>query len=124
MSQHDPINEQSKNQNMEPFRHEAGVYVPGGAESIEVLKQNGDAIHFIDEAFKHCKAIAASSEGVELLATSNIKGVNFTQNGSVATEMGLITSHSGNPNQFAQAFIDAIKQHRYWMRSTKEMMPA
>lgn len=100
------------------------VYVPGGAESIEVLKQNGDAIHFIDEAFKHCKAIAATSEGVELLATSNIKGVNFTHNGSVATEMGVITSHSGNPNQFAQAFIDAIKQHRYWMRSTKGLVPA
>ncbi len=100
------------------------VYVPGGDQSVEVLKHNGDAIHFIDEAFKHCKAIAASSEGVELLAASNIKGVNFTHNGSVGTEMGVITSHSGNPNQFAQAFIDAIKQHRYWMRSTKEMVPA
>lgn len=100
------------------------VYVPGGLQSLEVLKQQGDAIHFVDEAFKHCKAIAATSEGIELLAISNIKGVNFAQNGSVATEMGVVTSHNGAPNQFVQAFIDAIKQHRYWLRNTKELVPA
>ncbi|MGV0026735.1 catalase, partial [Phormidesmis priestleyi] len=43
------------------------VYVPGGAKSIEALKTNGEALNFINEAFKHCKAIAATGEGVELL---------------------------------------------------------
>jgi catalase len=38
-----------------------------------MLKTQGDAIHFIDEAFKHCKAIAATSEGVKLLAASEFK---------------------------------------------------
>ena len=43
------------------------VYVPGGKESIEMLKEIPDALRFIDEAYKHGKAIAAGSEGVELV---------------------------------------------------------
>ena len=43
------------------------VYVPGGGESIEMLKEIPDALRFIDEAYKHGKAIAASGEGVELV---------------------------------------------------------
>jgi catalase len=43
------------------------VYVPGGGESIEILKEIPDALRFIDEAYKHGKAIAASGEGVELV---------------------------------------------------------
>lgn len=100
------------------------VYVPGGAQSVEMLQTEGDAIHFINEAFKHCKTIAATCEGVLLLSASNIKGVNFAANGSVATELGIITSHSADPNQFAQVMINALKQHRHWMRSQKEKVPA
>jgi catalase len=51
------------------------IYVPGGAESVETLKMQGDAVHFINEAFKHCKPIVAIAEGVELLKTSDIKGL-------------------------------------------------
>src|SRR5690606_17313387 len=43
------------------------VYVPGGRQSAAALKAQGDAVHFINEAFRHCKAIAASSDGVDLL---------------------------------------------------------
>jgi catalase len=100
------------------------VYIPGGTQSIEMLKSEGEAIHFIDEAFKHCKTIAASSEGVDLLSASNIKGVNLAANGSVAAEMGVITSYHADPQRLAQIFVDAIKEHRHWMRSTKKKVPA
>ena len=43
------------------------VYVPGGEESIQILNEIPDALRFIDEAYKHGKPIAASSEGVELV---------------------------------------------------------
>ena len=43
-----------------------GVYVPGSA-NIEALLKMGDARKFLDEAYKHGKAIAASGEGVELV---------------------------------------------------------
>ncbi len=37
------------------------VYVPGGINSVATLEAEPDAIHFLNEAFKHCKAIAADS---------------------------------------------------------------
>ncbi|MBE0599516.1 MAG: catalase, partial [Desulfuromonadales bacterium] len=50
------------------------LFVPGGQQSIETMKNQGDAIHFLNEAFKHCKAIAATGEGVELLRHASLKG--------------------------------------------------
>ena len=38
------------------------VYVPGGKKSIEVLKKESKFVKFINEAYKHCKAIAANAE--------------------------------------------------------------
>src|SRR5690606_22238766 len=43
------------------------VYVPGGQMSIKTLMQNGKFIKFVNEALKHCKAIAVSGEGKQLL---------------------------------------------------------
>ena len=43
------------------------VLVPGGAQRAEALSRNGDAVHFVLEAYKHCKAICTVGEGVELL---------------------------------------------------------
>ena len=99
------------------------VYVPGGAQSIKMLKQQGEAIHFINEAFKHCKAIAATSEGVELLSMANIEGVKLSQDGA-RSDMGVVTSSESDLKSVADDFISAIAQHRHWMRYQKEMVPA
>ena len=37
--------------------------VPGGAKSAQALAENGRTIHWIREAFGHCKAIGAIGEG-------------------------------------------------------------
>ncbi|WP_375504468.1 catalase [uncultured Nostoc sp.] len=101
------------------------VYVPGGAQSIKMLKQQGEAIHFINEAFKHCKAIAATSEGVELLSIANLEGVKLSQDGVRSSEMGVVTSHQASDlKSVSSDFIQAIAQHRHWMRHQKEMVPA
>ncbi|MEH2084289.1 MAG: catalase [Nostoc sp.] len=99
------------------------VYVPGGAQSIKTLKQEGEAINFINEAFKHCKTIAATSEGVELLSMANIEGVKLSQDGA-RSEMGVVTSSESDLKSVADDFISAIAQHRHWMRYQKEMVPA
>jgi len=39
------------------------IYVPSGEESAKTLMKNGRAIHWIREAFGHCKAIGAIGEG-------------------------------------------------------------
>jgi catalase len=101
------------------------IYVPGGKQSINTLKQEGEAIHFITEAFKHCKAISATGEGIDLLSIADLKGIKMSLNGKVAADQGVVLCPSGGDlAQFSQAFIDAIMQHRHWMRTQKEMVPA
>nr|MBA2760414.1 catalase [Segetibacter sp.] len=43
------------------------VYVPGGANSVATLEAEADAIHFLNEAYKHCKAIAATGDALQVL---------------------------------------------------------
>ncbi|MEJ7747891.1 MAG: catalase, partial [Candidatus Limnocylindrales bacterium] len=47
------------------------VYVPGGEHATEWLAE-ADAIEFVKDAFKHCKAVAATGEGVQLLEAAHI----------------------------------------------------
>src|SRR5690606_38332052 len=46
------------------------VYVPGGEASATALKAEPDAIHFLNEAYKHCKAIAADESAKALLEST------------------------------------------------------
>lgn len=104
------------------------IYIPGGRQSVEALKQQGDAIHFVNEAFKHGKAIAATGEGVELLQHSDITGVVMVDPQllePMTSEKGVITASNGaDLNAMAQAFTEAIAQHRHWTRTQKERVPA
>lgn len=102
------------------------VYVPGGHESVNTLKMHGDAIHFINEAFRHCKPIGATGDGVDLLMSSSIKGVDFAGDGTeIMSDKGVVTVRSpGGDGKFNKAFIEAIAQHRHWDREKKMQVPA
>jgi len=104
------------------------LYVPGGKQSIETLKTHGDALHFVNETFKHCKAIAASSEGVELFAASSIQGVSLAEQaspGGLVSDKGVVTAGAkADMKQFAASFIEAIGMHRHWDREEKMHVPA
>jgi catalase len=100
------------------------IYVPGGSQSLETLKMQGDAIHFINEAFNHCKPIGAIAEGVELLKTSTLKGVTISDS-AIQNDKGVVTApESSDLDKFAQSLVDAIAQHRFWMRQEKDQVPA
>ncbi len=100
------------------------IYVPGGAQSIATLKANGDAIHFIDEAFRHCKAIAATGEGVELLKESSIQGITLSDR-SPQNDQGVISAKTPSDlSKVAKSFVEAIAQHRFWTRTSKQKVPA
>lgn len=77
------------------------VYVPAG-DGVNTLLEHPAALHFIAEAYKHCKPIGAEENGAELLkkAVPQIK----------KEEDGIITD--GNLDKF----IDAIMLHRFWDR--------
>jgi catalase len=98
------------------------VYVPGGKDSVEMLKMQGDAIHFVNEAFKHCKAIAATGEGVDLLVASDIPGIK--PKSGLQSELGVVTSGEATAKDVAVEFIKAIAQHRHWQRVQKSQVPA
>jgi catalase len=86
------------------------VYVPGGADSVNALQGSGDALHFIQEAFKHYKPVAASGEGAD-----------FFQAAGIAAEPGVVTGENGT---ITSAFLEAIGQHRFWDRQLPARMPA
>jgi catalase len=48
------------------------VYIPSGKKSVNALIAEADAIHFVNQAYKHCKSIAVDGYGVELLNNSYI----------------------------------------------------
>ncbi|HEY5349513.1 MAG TPA: catalase, partial [Candidatus Lustribacter sp.] len=50
------------------------VFVPGGKASVAALRADGDTVHFVTEAFKHAKAIAAGDDGAELLRAAGVPG--------------------------------------------------
>lgn len=78
------------------------IYIPGGSKSIEDLKNHAKYFKFLNEAFKHCKAIAADGEGENLLDATFIK--DHKDDNAVFI------------NKKPDAFKSAIAQHRNWDR--------
>jgi catalase len=96
------------------------VYVPGGQMSASTLAADGDAVHFIDEAFKHCKAIAATGEGVDVLLASHIgpPSTNGKSPEQTLQALGSVIAeqNAGNVGAVARRFIEAVAKHRDWSR--------
>ncbi|MFY9570448.1 MAG: catalase, partial [Blastocatellia bacterium] len=105
------------------------VYVPGGEASVEILKMEPEAVNFLNEAYKHCKTIAATGEGVELLnssdaAADNIEGENPSGK-QPSVSRGVITSRGDvSLNRVAAEFIKGIAQHRHWEREPSSLTEA
>nr|WP_315191584.1 catalase [uncultured Albidiferax sp.] len=99
------------------------VYLPCLGMHAAALVADGDAVHFVLEAYKHCKPIAASGSGAGLLASLGITmptdpGVTQPQPGVVLAAAGAL------PATFAPEFIQAMKKHRHWDRSGLSTVPA
>lgn len=102
------------------------VYIPDGEKSVRKMMGLGDALHFVAEAFKHCKPIATSGFGINLLEKAFVVGVNFAdkESGKVVSHSGVITAGANaDAGEFANKFVEAIKKHRHWDRE-KNMTPA
>jgi catalase len=102
------------------------ILVAGGRKSVDGLKAKADAIHFVNEAFKHCKAIGAIDDGIGLLGASCIEGVTYADpKGKVTSELGVVTiGTASDMNAFSREFINAIAQHRHWKREMHKQVPA
>jgi catalase len=94
------------------------VYIPGGDASVAALLQQPEAHEFVSEAYKHCKAIAASNEGAQLLrSVPSLQLSDDELSGQpVRSSQGIVISGDASPKNLATAFIQAIAQHRHWER--------
>ncbi len=102
------------------------VYVPGGESSAGILGGNADALHFIDEAFRHCKALAATGAGRDVLAASYLgaKGLLGTLETEPTSDPGVVLGDDRKIAGVAAAFIAAIAAHRHWQREQDDRVPA
>ena len=104
------------------------VYVAGGDASAEVLAANADAVHFVDEAFRHCKAIATTGAGRSVLAASylGLKGVVDADGDTSVSSgaAGVVTGSDKQAASVATAFVKAIAVHRHWERERDDRVPA
>lgn len=100
------------------------VFIPG-CTNIEEMKKQGDVIHFIHEAYKHCKPIAATGQALELLEGAGVDTIDLSTDG-VKEHMGVVTMRNAKYiDEFVESLEKAIVAHRHWEREGhKAMVPA
>ncbi|MEV0648154.1 catalase [Phytomonospora sp. NPDC050363] len=85
------------------------VAVPAGKDSADALSADGYTVHFVAEAYKHAKPIAAAGEGAALLAKAGLPddapGVLVHDGGGAVGE------------EFSGGFTAAIGAHRHFDRN-------
>lgn len=94
------------------------VYVPGGQKSIDTLKADADVVHFINEAYRHCKAIAADDEAIDLISLTALAPLIGDKKTTTPAAAGILINRS------IKEFITAVSQHRFWEREEMSKVPA
>src|SRR5690606_29482493 len=86
-------------------------YTPEG-DSIEVLKSEPDYIQFINEGYRHCKALAFAKGAESLIDLSYIKMKGL--------DKGVVLESA---NDLTGDFIEVMKGHRIWEREADRKIP-
>lgn len=94
------------------------VLVPGGAACAQALMKDGEAVHFVLEAFKHCKPLCLIGESVEILRSMGVVAADAPAGVVIGT------NEPTTRLQMAQDFIAALARHRHWGRQLVEQVPA
>ncbi len=84
-------------------------YTPDG-DSVNKLEKNPDYIQFINEGFRHCKALAFAKGASKLIEKTMI-----TKDEAVLVE---------GDGQWIEGFINSMKQHRLWSREMDRKVPS
>ena len=102
------------------------LYIPGGDESVRILLRTPKAKMFANEAYLHCKAIAATGAGVDILqAAIMLPGAQKTKDksGDVPNDAGIVVGREASAKQIAARFIKAMEPHRHWTREIRLASP-
>ena len=87
------------------------VFIPGGIDSAKTLCLNANAVLFVNEAYKHGKAIAAADDGALLIskAAHSCEADNHTY-----YSIGMLTAINDQVDaDFIDQFIALIAMHRF-----------
>ncbi|MFZ4263316.1 catalase [Sphingobacterium sp. HJSM2_6] len=84
-------------------------YTPDG-DSVQELENNPDYLQFVNEGFRHCKALAFAKGAEKLMNKSFI-----TKDEAVIVE---------GQDRWVEEFIKAMKQHRLWTREQARKVPS
>merc|ERR1712130_23551 len=84
------------------------VFVPNG-DHVSSLTSQGIAVHFVTEQFVHGKPIAVEGAATQLLSAAKIP---------TEAKQGVLVEEK-DVKQLAKSFIDSIKKHRFFNRSTE-----
>jgi catalase len=101
------------------------VVVPCGPQSVETLGNDGYALHFVTEAYKHLKTVGAFGAGIDLLRKAGI-GEQLADGQDVIAAAGIVSTTAAEnsmPEEFFESFASALAKHRAWDRQT-DSVPA
>ena len=91
--------------------------IPGGAASVESLQQTPQAMAWIREAFAHDKTIGAMREGVDVLERAGLAPLRGQPKKGAPSQQGVVTTNGMEPDDFGEAFVEALRQHRHFDRN-------
>jgi catalase len=80
--------------------------VPGGADAIAILKNDGRTLEFLKDQYRHCKPTLVFGDGIQLLEAAGIP--------TSEPDPGLIVTDG----EASDAFVAAIARHRHFERET------
>ena len=92
------------------------IFIPDGKKNITALMGEPNSIYFVNEAYKHCKAIATGADSVAFLKETFVKEIELKNLNM--EEAGVITDAN------AEKFIRCIANHRFWNREEFRKVPA
>jgi catalase len=90
------------------------IYVPGGEKSVAALQLIPDAVDFVREAYKHCKALGFSGAGTLFVEAAGLRKIAAAQD--LDSDPGVVQNAKTDMKKFNQRFVEAIAAHRNWAR--------
>jgi catalase len=96
------------------------VLVAGGEDSVSTLAGNGEAVHYVAEAYRHAKPVGAIGAGTRLLERAPLPDGSVPNGGEgVREQAGVVTlgDENGEAEAFGKAFAEALAAHRHHDRN-------
>ena len=92
------------------------VYLPGGKDSVDILRQVPEVISFVQSAYRHGKPIGASNEGIQLLEAALRTAPAGDAPQPPVSRPGVVTAVGKELDPFFEAFAGAMADHRHFPR--------